>query len=92
MWDLDGDPEEYANWRDTGCELHSSCLECPLPHCIEERPRGRQKRWLESRAEGMQSLAAAGHTVREIAAVYEVSRRTVQRELHRKVKTKYPFP
>ena len=40
------DVVEYANWKDGGCDLHPACLECPLPKCIEEEPRGRQKRRL----------------------------------------------
>jgi len=83
MQELDRDPLEYANWRDTGCDLHPSCLQCPLPRCIEEQSRGRQRQKMEKRAAAMQALASAGSTVREIAAVYSVSERTVQRELHR---------
>ena len=88
MQDVDRDPLEYANWRDTGCDLHPSCLECPLPRCIEEQFRGRQRQKMEERAVAMQGLASAGSTVREIAAAYYVSERTVQRELHRKVALK----
>lgn len=86
MQELDRDPLEYANWRDTGCDLHPCCLECPLPRCIEEQSRGRQRQKMEVRAADMQALASAGSTVREIAAVYSVSERTVQRELHRRGK------
>ena len=29
-----GDPRVNAHWyKDTGCELFSACLRCPLPRC-----------------------------------------------------------
>jgi hypothetical protein len=78
-----GDVLEYSNWKDAGCDLSPACLECPLPRCIEEQARGRQKRRLGARAGTMQEMRGRGLTVREIAAAYAVSTRTVQRELHR---------
>jgi hypothetical protein len=83
MHEVHGDPLEYVNWKDGGCDLHPACLECPLPHCIEEQPRGRQKRRLDGRGDAMALMVGKGNTVREIAAAYEVSVRTVQRALKR---------
>jgi hypothetical protein len=83
MHEVHGGPLEYVNWKDGGCDLHPACLECPLPHCIEEQPRGRQKRRLDGRGAAMAVMAGGGITVREIAVVYEVSVRTVQRALKR---------
>ena len=40
--ELDLLPEEI-DWRDEGCEVFASCLNCPLPRCIEEEPRGPQR-------------------------------------------------
>jgi len=77
------DPLEYVNWKDEGCDLHPACLECPLLHCIEEQPRGRQKRRLDVRSDAMLMMKGGGSTVREIAAAYQVSIRTVQRSLRR---------
>jgi hypothetical protein len=31
---------EYCRYRDEGCRLAPSCLECPFPSCIEEQFRG----------------------------------------------------
>ncbi len=34
-------PPEYCRYRDEGCDLADSCLDCPFPQCIYEQPRGR---------------------------------------------------
>jgi len=80
-----GDPLEYVNWKDAGCDLYPSCLSCPLPQCIEEQPRGRQRQRMYERSSGMMALRDRGLAAREIAAVYRVSVRTVQRALRRKI-------
>jgi DNA invertase Pin-like site-specific DNA recombinase len=77
------DVVEYANWKDAGCDLSPACLECPLPRCIEEEPRGRQKRRLDHRTEAMKELRKQGKDTQEIAAAFSVSERTVQRSLCR---------
>ena len=77
------DPLEYANWKDGGCDLHPACLQCPLPRCIEEQPRGRQEQRMSFRSAAMAEMLKKGNSVREIAAVYSVSARTVQRALWR---------
>jgi len=97
MRNLHGDPLEYVNWKDTGCDLYPSCLSCPLPHCIEEQPRGRQRQRMDERSAGMMALRDRGLVAREIAAVYQVSVRTVQRALSRKngenlEKSKFQIP
>ena len=73
--------QEYGNWKDGGCDLHPACLECPLQSCIEEEPRGRQKRRIADRASLIEEMRASGITCREIAAAFGVSTRTVQRAL-----------
>ncbi len=74
-------PLEYGNWKDGGCDLYPACLECPLQRCIEEEPRGRQKRRIADRARQIKEMHARGKTSREIAAAFGVSTRTVQRAL-----------
>lgn len=81
MDDIHGDLLEYGNWKDEGCELHPSCLACPLPRCIEELPRGRQKWRMQERTAAMLRLKDGGLTAREIASLYRVSVRTVQRSI-----------
>ena len=70
-----------VNWRDEGCELFPSCLNCPLPRCIEEEPRGKQRSSMSGRARRMAELRRDGKSIKEIAVLFEVSKRTVQRGL-----------
>ena len=74
---------KLAEWeyRDEGCDLFPSCLNCPLERCIYERPRGKQKMRLEARAKGMAELRRRGKSLKQIAEVFGVSPRTVQRAL-----------
>ena len=37
-------PPEYYHYRDDGCEFAGSCLNCPLPKCIYDKPGDRQRR------------------------------------------------
>ena len=76
-------PPEYCQYRDEGCDLAPACLECPLPTCIYDLPRGKQKRRSELRSEGIATLRAQGRSTREIAQAFGVSTRTVQRILSR---------
>lgn len=77
-------PGEYSNWKDTGCELHSLCLECPFPRCLEEKPRGKQRLRLKTRASAMRKMRRSGISVRVVAMAFGVSVRTVQREMKRR--------
>ena len=86
--ELDLLPEE-VDWKDSGCALFPSCLSCPLPRCIEEVSRGRQRLRMSARARRMSQLSAAGKSTAEIACLFSVSIRTVQRSLKKsKVKSK----
>jgi DNA-binding CsgD family transcriptional regulator len=68
-------------WRDQGCELFPSCLNCPLPRCVEDEPRGQQRLRMSARKKRMEELKRLGKSVREIAGLFRVSNRTVQRAL-----------
>ena len=81
MYEGNEDVTEYGNWKDTGCDLYPACLECPLPRCIEEEPRGRQRIRMDARTADMLEMRRRGGSVHEIAACYSVSVRTVQRAL-----------
>jgi hypothetical protein len=70
-----------SNWKDGGCELFPSCLNCPLPQCVEEKPRGRQQLRLLARSHRIAKLKRRGKDTAEIARLCRVSRRTVQRTL-----------
>jgi DNA-binding CsgD family transcriptional regulator len=78
--ELDLLPEEI-DWRDEGCEAFASCLNCPLPRCIEEEPRGQQRLKLAARNRRMAELRKHGKSLNEIAELFSVSRRTVERAL-----------
>jgi len=78
LWDLL--PEEFP-YEDGGCELFPSCLNCPFPDCIREEPWGREKFLKRRRAERMMELKKEGKSIGEIARIFELSTRTVQRWL-----------
>lgn len=75
-------PPEYCHYRDEGCELADSCLNCPFPRCVYESPRGRQ-RWLKRQRnrEMTRLFTTEGKGVKELAQSFNVSPRTVQRAL-----------
>jgi len=80
--ELDLLPDEIE-WRDEGCEFYTSCLNCPLPRCVEDEPRGQQRLRMAARKRRMVELRQGGKSVKEIAELFGVSRRTVQRALRR---------
>ena len=75
-------PPEYCHYRDEGCDLADSCLNCPFPKCIYDEPGGKQH-WLKKlRAREMARLFAnKGKGIKELALMFGVSQRTVQRAL-----------
>ncbi len=79
-------PPEYCRYRDEGCELASSCLSCPLPRCIYDQPRGRQ-RWLKRARDGeiARRFATGGKGATELALEFGISQRTVQRALKKTI-------
>lgn len=75
-------PPEYCHYRDEGCDLAESCLNCPFDECIYDKPGGKQ-RWLKKArtAEMARLFTSEGKGVKELADIFGVSRRTVQRAL-----------
>jgi len=72
-------PPEYCRYRDEGCEYAESCLACPFPQCLYDQPRGRQ-RWLKGRRnKEISRLFSGGWGMKELAALFGVSQRTIQR-------------
>jgi len=78
LWDLM--PEEFP-YEDKGCEHFPSCLNCPFPDCLREEPWGKERFLKRRRAQRMLELKQEGKSVKEIARIFEVSPRTVQRWL-----------
>ena len=77
-------PPEYCQYRDNGCEFADSCLSCPFPECIYAQPGGK-RRWLKRlRDEAVSRLfTTQGKELKELALMFGVSRRTIQRILKR---------
>ena len=77
-------PPEYCHYQDNGCEFADSCLNCPLPECIYAQPGGKQ-RWLRGLRdeEVLRLFTTQGKGVKELALIFGVSRRTIQRILKR---------
>jgi len=74
-------PPEYCHYQDEGCELADSCLNCPLPKCIYDEPGGRQ-RWLKKqRDREITRQFKEGKGIKELASIFGISQRTVQRAL-----------
>ena len=70
---------EYCQYRDEGCEYAKSCLSCPFPQCLYDEPRGRQ-RWKKGiRNRKINQLFSEGRDIQELATLFGVSRRTIQR-------------
>jgi hypothetical protein len=85
-WDDSGQdlPPEYCHYKDEGCELADSCLSCPFPDCIYVQPRGKQQ-WLKGLRdqEVLRLFTTQGKGEKELAIMFGVSRRTIQRILKR---------
>jgi hypothetical protein len=72
---------EYCQYRDEGCEYAKACLECPFPQCLYDEPRGRQRWMKQTRDKEIKRLFDEGKKVKELANIFSVSQRTVQRAL-----------
>ncbi|MFH1003423.1 MAG: helix-turn-helix domain-containing protein [Chloroflexota bacterium] len=75
-------PPEYCHYQDEGCELAAACLDCPFARCVYDQPGGRQH-WLKQQRDGamVRLFTGSGKGVREVAGIFGVSERTVQRAL-----------
>jgi len=73
---------EHIGYKDEGCDLAGSCLNCPYEECIYDKPGGK-RRWKkqERSAEIIRLHTEEGKAVKELAVIYGISKRTVQRAL-----------
>ena len=73
---------EFCQYRDEGCELAGSCLNCPFIECIYDEPGGKQVwlRRLRDRAIARLQINE-GKKLKELAEMFGISQRTVQRIL-----------
>jgi len=72
---------EYCQYRDEGCEYARACLECPFPQCLFDEPRGRQRWMKQTRDKEIKRLFNKGKKGKELATIFGVSQRTIQRAL-----------
>ena len=75
-------PPESCRYRDEGCELAESCLNCPFAKCIYDEPGGKQ-RWMKRlRVREIARLhTIEGKKVKELSEMFGISERTVQGHL-----------
>ena len=77
-------PPEYCHYQDGGCEFANSCLNCPLAKCIYDEPGGKQRHIKRLRDRKILGLfTTEGKGIRELASMFGISQRTVQRTLKR---------
>ena len=75
---------EHCHYQDAGCEMAKSCLDCPLPRCIYDTPRGKQVLLKQKRnGEITRLFREEARSISELAQLFAVSTRTVQRILKR---------
>ncbi len=75
---------EFYPYRDIGCEMSPSCLDCPLPQCKYDNPGSMQR---EKRSERDRQIVYAfrqdSMTAPKVAARFDLSQRTIFRILRR---------
>ena len=75
---------EYVDYADTGCDLYSSCLSCPLPRCRYDDPGGAPAMLRTGRDEAILRYAAQDDvSIDNLAEMFGLSRRTIFRVLKR---------
>ena len=64
---------EFCHYRDEGCDLATSCLNCPFPQCIYEQPGGKQH-WLKMmrNREIIRLFTREGKEIKELALETEI--------------------
>jgi hypothetical protein len=84
---------EHTQYADTGCDVHPSCLTCPLVRCRYDSPGGVRKVYSEDRDRAIVRAQREGVPLGAIAQRFGVSRRTVFRALARgRTSTSPPDP
>ncbi|MFC1914375.1 hypothetical protein ACFLXF_03790, partial [Chloroflexota bacterium] len=75
-------PPEYCHYKDDGCELATSCLNCPMAQCVYDEPGGKQRQLKRLRdKEIVRLFSQESKGVRELALMFSLSDRTIQRAL-----------
>ena len=73
---------EYCQYKDEGCDLADSCLKCSFPQCIYEQPGGK-RHWQKKLRDGeiTRLFTSEDKGIKELALMFGISQRTVQRAL-----------
>ncbi len=74
---------EYTQYRDEGCDLHPTCLNCPFPSCRYDDLRGNGSGPRAFRDAEVLRLRGQGLAIPAIARRFDVSTRTVHRILRK---------
>ena len=75
---------EYMDYADTGCDLYSSCLTCPLPRCRYDDPGGAPAMLRTGRDAAILRYATQENiSIDNLAEMFGLSRRTIFRVLKR---------
>ncbi len=74
---------EHVDFRDTGCELSTTCLRCPLERCRYDEPGGARRLVQGSRDVAVQRFREEGTGIDALATQFGISRRSVFRILAR---------
>ena len=73
---------EFVHYRDVGCEVSESCLQCPLPQCRYDDPGWLRRQIKEKRdRQVIEAHEGEGLAPSELAKRFGVSRRTIHRIL-----------
>jgi len=71
---------EFCHYKDEGCALAKSCLNCPFPHCIHDKPRGKFNLARKLRDKKIiQVRRKEKLTIKELALRFNVSEHTAAR-------------
>ena len=74
---------EHTRYKDDGCDMSPSCLECPLPLCKYDDPGWVQRESKRTRDDSIYRARLDGDPVSDIAQRFGVSARTVHRVISR---------
>lgn len=81
---FEGDKEYFWRYfKDTGCDLHPACLECPRPKCKYDEPHWERKKVLAARDLAILKRVYSGEKNKTIAKSLGVHVRTVNRAISR---------
>lgn len=83
---------EYCKYRDEGCELFPSCLNCPLSRCIYDEPGGVKGVRKRRRDGEILRLFYEGQKTADLAKRFGISRRTVERAVTKGKLQPLPIP